>query len=468
MHPKRLTYTYIISDFISSALAWTFFFIFRKIKIENQLFDDITLFSDNNFLLGIIIIPLFWIFLYFLFGYYTDTYRKSRLKEISKTFSITLLGVLVIFFKLILDDIINTYTDYYILVFTLLIIQFSFIYLPRLVITSIISYKIHSRKIGFPTLLIGANGKTIDIYNEISNMKTYPGNKFVGFVSNKNNQKLAKKIKYLGDYKNIHELLIEYNIQEVIIAIESSEHDKLRSILNQLILTNVKIKIIPSLYDIFSGYVKLGTLYSTPLIEIPNNPMDASLKNTKRVFDIFASIMAVLILFPFYIFVGIGVLFSSRGPIFYLQERIGKNGKPFKIIKFRTMYPNAEKHGPALSSDNDKRITPWGKFLRKTRLDEIPQFVNVLIGNMSIVGPRPERKYYINKIVPHAPYYLNLLKVKPGITSLGEVKYGYAENVEEMIVRMKYDITYLQNISLYLDFKILILTVKTILQANGK
>jgi len=468
MHPKRLTSIYIFSDFFSSAFAWSIFFIFRKIKIENKIFDNILLFSDNNFLWGIIIIPIFWIFLHFLFGYYTDIYRKSRLKEISETFSVSLLGVILIFFKLILDDTINYYTDYYTLVFSLLIIQFTFIYFPRLVITSIISNRIHSKRIGFPTLLIGSNGKTIDIYNEIINMKIYPGNKFIGFVSQAKNQKLTKEIPYLGNYDKIHELLTEHNIQEVIITIESSEHKKLRLILNQLILTNVKIKIIPSLHDIFSGYVKLGTLYSTPLIEISNNPMDASLKNTKRVFDIFASLIAIIVLSPIYLFVGLGVKLSSKGPIFYLQERIGKNGKPFKIIKFRSMYIDAEKHGPALSSDNDSRITSWGKFLRKTRLDEIPQFLNVLIGNMSIVGPRPERKYYIDRIVPHAPYYLNLLKVKPGITSLGEVKYGYAENVEEMIDRMKYDITYLQNISLYLDFKILILTVRTVLQANGK
>ncbi len=468
MKSTKLTLIYVFSDFFSSAIAWALFFIFRKIDIEGIELSNSMFYSDKNFYLGIIIIPFFWLSLHFLFGYYANVYRKSRLKELYETFSVTLIGVILIFFKLIINDKINTYSDYYSLIVFLFFVQFNIIYLFRLIITSSTVKKIHLGKIGFPTLLIGANGKTIDVYRQITNMKIKPGNKFIGFVSNKKNNVLSKEIPYLGKYENIHDLILEYDIEEVIIAIESSEQEKLQSIFNQLILTNVIIKIIPSLYDLFSGYVKLGTLYSTPLIEISNNPMDENLKNIKRLFDIFISFLAIIILFPVYIFVAFGVKFSSPGPIFFLQERIGKHGKPFKIIKFRSMYLDAEKNGPALSSKNDKRIPPFGKFIRKTRLDEIPQFFNVLIGNMSIVGPRPERKYYIDQIVPKVPYYLNLLKVKPGITSLGEVKYGYAENVDEMIERLKYDIAYLQNISLYLDLKILILTVKTVLEAKGK
>lgn len=468
MNPKIQRLKYIFFDFLSSSFAWALFFFFRKLKIEDESFNNLFNLIDKNFYWGIIIVPLFWICIHFLFGYYANIYRKSRLKELSETFFVSLLGVVLIFFKLILDDIINTYTDYYTLIFVLFFFQFSLIYTFRLLITSNTVRKIHEGKIGFPTLLIGANGKTLEVFYQISQMKVKPGNKFVGFVSFCNNIDLEKEIPYLGNYEKIHDLIIENKIEEVIIAIESSEQEKLKTIFNQLALTNVVIKIIPSLFDIFSGYVKLGTLYSTPLIEIANDPMEDGLKNIKRIVDLLVSLTSIIILFPIYIFVAIGVKMSSKGQIFYLQERIGKNGKPFKIIKFRSMYQNAEKNGPALSSEQDDRIPAFGKFIRMTRLDEIPQFINVIIGNMSLVGPRPERKYYIDQIIKQAPYYLNLLKVKPGITSLGEVKYGYAENVDQMLERMKYDIAYLQNISIYLDFKILILTVKTVVQAKGK
>ncbi len=162
-----------------------------------------------------------------------------------------------------------------------------------------------------------------------------------------------------------------------------------------------------------------------------------------------------------------GVKLTSKGPIFYSHERIGRYGKPFIIYKFRSMYSGAEKNGPELSSRNDGRITPFGKFMRKSRLDEIPNFFNVLKGDMSLVGPRPERKYFIDQITKQAPHYLHLLKVKPGITSWGQVKYGYAENVEQMIARLKYDLIYLDNMSLYVDFKIIIYTVMTIIKRKG-
>jgi lipopolysaccharide/colanic/teichoic acid biosynthesis glycosyltransferase len=132
------------------------------------------------------------------------------------------------------------------------------------------------------------------------------------------------------------------------------------------------------------------------------------------------------------------------------------------------MYTNAEKMGPALSSQDDPRITRFGKFLRKVRLDELPQFYNVLIGEMSVVGPRPERLYFINQITQKAPHYRHLHKVRPGITSWGQVKYGYAENVDQMIDRLKYDLLYIENMSLYVDLKILIYTVLIVLQGRGK
>ena len=470
MNRRRQTTKYVLSDLFASAGAWTLFYFFRKIVIESKYFGETYLSIDKNFYLGIIFIPIFWLLIYYITGYYYEIYRKSRLKELSQTFLTALFGALIIFFKLILDDIIVSYNDYYQSLLFLFSVHFLLTYIPRVFITSATIKKIHSNKIGFPTILVGSNGQAKKILDEVNGMKKSPGNKFVGFINiyDKENPLLEERIPRLGKFEDLPEIINNNKIEEVIIAIESSEHTEIRKILRKLLLTNVRVKIVPSLYDITSGYVRLVTLYKTPLIEIHNRNMSVSQENIKRIIDVILSSIAIIILLPVYIGVSIGVKLSSKGSVFYKQERIGKNGKPFKIIKFRSMYTDAEKGGPALSSSNDSRITPFGKIMRKTRLDEIPQFINVIIGEMSLVGPRPERQFFIDKIVPKAPFYMSLLKVKPGITSLGQVKYGYAENVEQMIERMKYDLVYLQNMSIYLDFKILILTVKTVFEASGK
>lgn len=196
--------------------------------------------------------------------------------------------------------------------------------------------------------------------------------------------------------------------------------------------------------------------------------MPAWQENTKRLLDVLFSVLALILFSPVFIVLAIAIKATSKGPVFYKQERIGRYGKPFYIYKLRSMVVDAENGRPALSSENDGRVTPIGRFIRKSHLDEIPQFFNVIKGEMSLVGPRPEREYYIKQIVKRAPHYTHLHKLRPGITSWGQVKYGYASNLDEMLERLPYDMMYLKNISLYIDFKILIFTIMVSLKGNGK
>ena len=469
MNKSLQVFKYVILDLLAAALAWSLFFFFRKYSFDDYTFKEIELiFHDRNFFIGIVVIPVFWLIIYTLVGTYRRIYRKSRLKELGQTFMITLIGVTIIFFALILDDQIATYRSYYQSFLTLLGLQFSITYLFRLILTTITVRKIHKKLIGFNTIIVGSNGNAIEVYNDIELQETSSGNIFVGFVNvfDYEEYKIGRYINHLGNYIDLKKIINEYQVEEVIIAIERSERSTIEKIITLLEDTNVVINVIPDMQDILLGSVKMTSVFHTPLIQITPDLMPAWQQSVKRIIDIVASLIAMVVLIPVYIFVAVGVKLSSKGPFLYSQERVGLNGTPFHMHKFRTMFKNAENAGPQLSSDNDPRITKFGKFLRKVRLDETPQFYTVLKGDMSLVGPRPERQYYIDKIVKEAPHYRLLQKVKPGITSWGQVKYGYAMNVDEMIKRLKYDLLYIENMSLFVDFQIMIFTILTLFRGR--
>jgi exopolysaccharide biosynthesis polyprenyl glycosylphosphotransferase len=464
MNARLLTFILIAIDWAFSCAGWALFYYFRKTNIENDVFS-----VNATFYLGILLVPVVWIFIYLLQGTYHNVLRLHRLKVINLTFIGTFFGVVILFFLLLIDDEITRYQQYYKLLFALFTIQFFLVLIPRFLIVSYIVKQIHARKAGFKTLIIGGSDKAVAIYDEIQELPKGIGLDFVGFININGIDKLLEdRIEYLGHIDQVETILQEFQIEEVIIALESKEHDRIKTIISRLAAREVRIRILPDMYDILSGTVEMNNIFGALLLDVNSEVMPVWQRSVKRAIDIVASLVSLLVFTPMFIVLAVLVKTSSSGPVFFLQERIGKNGRPFQIIKFRTMVVNAEASGPQLSSSNDPRITSIGSFMRKTRLDEFPQFYNVLVGDMSLVGPRPERQFYIDQIVKIEPQYLELNQVRPGITSWGQVKYGYAENVDQMLDRMKFDLLYLKNRSLSLDIKIMLYTILIIFRGSGK
>lgn len=426
-HRKQQWY-YVLADVLSSVLVWLGFLMFRWLVYEGRIFSmETVLIPAFDFYLPLLTYPLFCLVIYYLSGFYLRPFGKGFAHEFLDTLVASVPIAFGAFFVIIIDDVVANYTNYYQSLLVLWLLQFSLSYAARLVVSLLTGahrHKVHAWTLKGEDITRLLNGNMPDIPAEV-----------------------------------------EHVIVEM--PQESSEQDLYR-VINKVYPLRKDISFTAKLYDMLLGSASIRDAEDQPLVNITSLPMSDMAMCVKRAFDVVVSSVCLIVLCPLLLVLALVVKCSSPGPVLYKQERIGHYGRKFSILKYRTMYVDAENGVPLLSRDDDPRVTRAGRIMRKYRLDELPQFLNVLRGDMSFVGPRPEREYFVNQIIEVAPYYCLIYKIRPGLTSWGPIRVGYTDTLEKMVQRLNYDIMYTENMSLALDVKIMLKTVRVILDGKGK
>ena len=470
MNSRRQHIITILIDVLTINLAYLAYYVFRvrsgwiPYSIEPELF------------LPMMFICMYWLIWFGLFGLYRLWYEQSRIDEILTIGRSTIVGALILFFLIFLDD-----TTSETIVQSRLLILGYWTALTFLVIIGRLAQRFVQRKLLIAgvglrnTIIVGWSDKAFRLCDMVLK---YPalGYKVIGFVKTgakvdstlRVKENTYQKIPILGSIQDVSHLIKKHTIHEVLIGLDTTEHSQLIEIMRQCDSVDVGMKIMPDLYDIVSGQARISSLYGLPLMDVRPQLMKPWEEVAKRVLDILFSLSVLIIGFPLWILIAFLIKVDSTGPMFYRQTRVGRNGRHFKILKFRSMRTDAEKHsGPVWAGKNDPRVTRLGRLLRKAHLDELPQFVNVLIGDMSLVGPRPERPFFVDKITKEVPLYNHRHRVRPGITGWAQVKHKYDENMEDVRAKIKYDLFYIENLSWRMDLKIIFNTLYVIIAGKG-
>ncbi len=461
---------YIVGDYVTSNIAWLAYNCVRyQMHAVQGSYASLGAFlSSENVVVGQLLFPLVMMVVYYLSGYYNKVYRKSRVHELFVTLWSSVVNTLIIFFVALMTEVGSRRSQEEELSLVLFMLLFVCVYVVRFVITNRTSWLIKNRHWSFPTLIVGRGTEAVAFGRRLDAKRQSQGYKIMGYESNPGESDSAEAPQPSYTLDDIAVTCHELGIQELIVVPTRHDAVSLLSTINRLFVLNLPIKLSAQRTSMLLPQVRINDMVGAPLVDVSSSSMGECGKNVKRAIDIVLSALALLVLSPVYLVVSLLVKRDSPGPVFYRQERVGYHNRPFNIIKFRTMVADAEHDGrPQLSCADDPRITHMGHYLRKYRIDELPQFWNVLRGDMSLVGPRPERQYYIDQIMERMPSYALLRQVRPGITSLGMVKFGYAQNVDEMLERLHYDLLYLENMSLLNDFKIMTYTIKIVLTGRG-
>ncbi len=464
---QRLRILYIISDLLCVSLAWCIFNVvrYRFIVEAGSGFDTLhSYLTATPVVLGQVLMPVALMAIFALSGYYNYPLFRSRIDEVLSTLVTTLIGTLVAYFATLVNDNIPDKLRNYEMLLIIWGLFFCITYTARFVITTIVARRIRSGRVQFPTLIIGTSPRAAKLAGRLD--VTY---KIVGFAALTDQPDRAE----VDGVEVIPNSAIEafarsHDVRNIII-VPSDELSPTATVamISRLFPLDCRLIITPDIYHLLTTRARVENVIGEPLIDISAPTMSAATANIKRVSDVCVSALALVLLAPVMAVIAMAVKLTSRGPVFYRQERIGYHKRPFTMYKFRSMRVDAEANGPSLASEDDARVTPLGHTLRKYRLDELPQFWNVLRGDMSLVGPRPERAYFISQILKKAPYYALIHRVRPGLTSWGMVKYGYAQDVDQMIERLRYDLLYLENVSAAVDLKIIFHTISTVVSGRG-